>query len=194
MFKKIMNILTTFILVILVVSVLFFFGTRLMGKTPSVFGNYVFRVSSESMEPTLKVGDVILVHSVKAEDIHKGDIVTYTAQSGEMRGREITHRVVEEPVVTDGSYHYQTKGDAPNATLDPEISYSQIRGKFVIKLVVIGWFFNTISTPIGMVVFIGLIILLFGYEMVSLLVSYKSIDTLDEEAEKQLKDKDKNKK
>ena len=189
-----MNILTTFILVILVVSVLFFFGTRLMGKTPSVFGNYVFRVSSESMEPTLKVGDVILVHSVKAEDIHKGDIVTYTAQSGEMRGREITHRVVEEPVVTDGSYHYQTKGDAPNATLDPEISYSQIRGKFVIKLVVIGWFFNTISTPIGMVVFIGLIILLFGYEMVSLLVSYKSIDTLDEEAEKQLKDKDKNKK
>lgn len=189
MFKKIMNILTTVVLVILVVAVLFFFGTRLMGKTPSIFGNYVFRVSSESMEPTLKVGDVILVHSVKAEDIHKGDIITYTAQVGEMRGREITHRVVLEPVVTDGSYHYQTQGDAPGAPLDPEISYSQVRGKFVIKLAVIGWFFNAISTPIGMVIFIGLIILLFGYEMISLLVSYKSIDTLDKEAEKQIDEK-----
>ena len=184
MFKKILNVLTTVLLVVLVLAVLFFFISRIMGETPSLFGNYIFRVSSDSMEPTLMVGDVILVQSADAEDIEKGDIVTYKSQSGSMYGREVTHRVVTEPEIKNGTYYYQTQGDAAGAPLDKKITYDQIQGKYVRKLTLIGKFFNFISKPIGVIIFIGVIILLFGYELISLIVSNKAIDEIGEDKKK----------
>ena len=184
MFKKILNVLTTVLLVVLVLAVLFFFISRIMGETPSLFGNYIFRVSSDSMEPTLMVGDVILVQSADAEDIEKGDIVTYKSRSGSMYGREVTHRVVTEPEIKNGTYYYQTQGDAAGAPLDKKITYDQIQGKYVRKLTLIGKFFNFISKPIGVIIFIGVIILLFGYELISLIVSNKAIDEIGEDKKK----------
>lgn len=184
MFKKILNVLTTVLLVVLVLAVLFFFISRIMGETPSLFGNYIFRVSSDSMEPTLMIGDVILVQSADAEDIEKGDIVTYKSQSGSMYGREVTHRVVTEPEIKNGTYYYQTQGDAAGAPLDKKITYDQIQGKYVRKLTLIGKFFNFISKPIGVIIFIGVIILLFGYELISLIVSNKAIDEIGEDKKK----------
>lgn len=177
MFKKIINAISIVFLVVTVIVVLFAFGSRIMGETPSFFGNYIFRVSSDSMEPTLKVGDVILVHSAEPEDIKNGDIVTYKSKSGSMYGREVTHRVVEDPEIKNGTYYYQTQGDAAGAPLDKKITYDQIEGKYVRKLEIIGKFFNFISTPVGVIVFVGAIILLFGYELISLIVSYKKIDS-----------------
>lgn len=179
MVKKIVNIISIILLIFLVIFVAFSLVSRIMGETPSIFGNYIFRVSSDSMEPTLMVGDVILVQSADAEDIQKGDIVTYKSQSGSMYGREVTHRVVSEPEIKNGTYYYQTQGDAKGAPLDKMITYDQIEGKYVRKLTLIGKFFNFISTPVGVVLFIGVIIVLFGYEMISLIVSYKKIDETD---------------
>ena len=71
MFKKIINVISVVFLVLIVCFVLFTFVSRIMGNTPSVFGYYIFRVSSDSMEPTLMVGDVILVHKADPEDIQK---------------------------------------------------------------------------------------------------------------------------
>lgn len=179
MLKKIMNILSVIMMVVLVIVVMFLFVTRIMGETPSLFGYYFFRVSSDSMEPTLNVGDVILVRSAHAEDIQKDDIITYKSKDGSMYGREVTHRVVTDPVIKNKTYYYQTQGDANGAPLDKPITYDQIEGKFVCKLTIIGGFFNFISTPVGVVVFIGVIIVLFGYELISLIVSYKKIDETD---------------
>ena len=175
-----MNVISVIVLILLIILVISLFAIRIMGRTPSLFGNYVFRVSSDSMEPTLMVGDVILVRSASPEDIHKDDIVTYKSLSGPMSGRDVTHRVVLEPEVKDGTYYYQTQGDAVGAPLDDKITYDQIEGRFICKLTVIGAFYSFISKPIGVIVFLGLIILLFGYEFLSLLVSYKKIDKVDE--------------
>lgn len=180
MFKKIMNVLSIALLVILVLTVMFFFTSRIMGKTPSVFGNYIFRVSSDSMEPTLKVGDVILVRSADAKDIHKDDIVTYKSKDGSMYGRQVTHRVVTEPEEKNGTVYFQTQGDAPNAPLDKKITYDQIQGKYVRTLTLFGKVFNFFTTPTGIIIFIGVVIVLFGYEMIALLVSSKKIDESDE--------------
>ena len=114
-FKKILNVLSVVFLIIVVIIVIFSLTTRIMGNTPSLFGYYMFRVSSDSMEPTLMVGDVILVRSADAQDIRNGDIVTYKSQSGSMYGREVTHRVVTEPEIKNGTYYYQTQGDAAGA-------------------------------------------------------------------------------
>lgn len=198
MIKKIMNVLSVALLVILVLAVMFFFASRIMGEVPSVFGNYIFRVSSDSMEPTLKVGDVILVRSEAAEDIHKDDIITYKSKDGSMYGREVTHRVVTEPEEKNGTYYYQTQGDAPNAPLDKKITYDQIQGKYVRTLTLFGKVFNFFTTPTGIIVFIGIIIVLFGYEMIALFASSKKLDETDDllfdSIEKALPGKDTSKK
>lgn len=180
MFKKILNVISVVFLVLIVCFVLFTLVGRIMGNTPSVFGYYVFRVSSDSMEPTLTVGDVILVHRVDAEDIQKNDIITYKSKDGSMYGRDVTHRVVTEPFEKNGTYYYQTQGDADGAPLDKVITYDQVRGEFVRKLSLIGKVYGVISTPVGVAVFIGIIVVLFGYELISLLVSYRKIDETDE--------------
>ena len=127
------------------------------------------------------VGDVILVRSADAQDIRNGDIVTYKSQSGSMYGREVTHRVVTEPVIKDGTYYFQTQGDVQGAPLDKPITYDQIEGKFVRKLNIITKLYGWISTPVGVVIFVAVIILLFGYELISLIVSYKTVDEKGDE-------------
>nr|WP_316621384.1 signal peptidase I [uncultured Ruminococcus sp.] len=191
MFKKIINAISVIFLVFLVIFVLFTLVSRIMGETPSVFGNYIFRVSSDSMEPTLMVGDVILVQSADAEDIQKGDIITYKSKDGSMYGREVTHRVVADPVIKHDTYYYQTQGDAVGAPLDKAITYDQVKGKYVRKLTLIGKLYGFMSKPIGVAIFIGVIVLLFGYEVISMIVSYRKIDEVDLDAiaEKKLSDK-----
>ena len=181
MFKKIMNVLSVVVLVVMVLFVFLLILTRSMGNTPSLFGYYVFRVSSDSMEPTMDVGDVILVKSADADDIRKDDVVTYLSRSGVMYGQNVTHRVVTEPYRENGTLYFQTQGDAVGAPLDEPITYEQIRGKYVRKLVLIGKFYSLISTPAGVAVFITLIVALFGYEMISLVLSYRKVDEKGEE-------------
>ena len=142
MFRKIIHAVSVVFFVVLILVVLYSLASRVMGETPSIFGYYFFHVSSDSMEPTLKVGDVLLVHSNK--------------------------------------YYYQTKGDALGAPLDKVITYDQIEGKLVRKLVLIGTVYSFFCTPIGICVLIGIIVLLFGSEMVSMFVSSKKIDATDD--------------
>lgn len=180
MFKKIVNGFSIVFLVIMVAVVLFLFMSRIMGETPSVFGYYIFRVSSDSMEPTFTVGDVILVHKTDAEDIQKDDIITYKSKDGSMYGRDVTHRVITDPVIKNDVYYYQTQGDAENAPLDKAISYDQVEGKYVRKLTVLGALYGFLATPTGLIVFVAVIIVLFGYELISLLISDKKSDKIDE--------------
>lgn len=186
MAKKIFNIITTVILIVLIALVAMMFFARFSGKSPSVFGLQFYRVATGSMEPTLMVGDVILVKEVPAEDIVKGDIVTYRAVSGEMAGQKITHRVVTDPEIKDGKYTYQTQGDASGAPLDPKITYDLVVGKFVCTLPLIDKLYSFFLTPFGLISAVALIIILFGYELISLFSSYKNVDALSEKiSEKQ---------
>ncbi len=63
-------------------------------------------VSSYSMEPTLHVGDLLIVVGVRGEDVKVGDVIVY-------RGRRepIVHRVIRVAIV-NGSPRFLTKGDA----------------------------------------------------------------------------------
>lgn len=187
-FRKIWNTISTVILVLVVILVAFIFICRLTGHVPSIFGYTFFRVQTDSMSPTLEPGDVIVDKKVPAEEIKKGDIITFNCLSGTMAGKTITHRVVEEPELIRGKYWFQTQGDREGAPLDDKITYDQIEGKMISNAKWLNKLYSFFLTPYGLIAFVVLIIVLFGYEIVSMLVSArkfeKTLDSYDEAAEK----------
>lgn len=181
MAKKVLNIISTIILILLIVLVVAMFIMRASGDSLSIFGIRFYRVASYSMEPTLKKDDVIIVKKTAIEDIEKGDIITYRANQGEMAGQPITHRVVLKPEQRNDRWILQTQGDAEGAPLDAKITGSQVIGKYVMTIPLLGYFYSFFLTPVGLISIVVVILGLFGYEMISLIVSYRSLDKVSEE-------------
>ena len=181
MLKKVINVLTTVLLIILVIIVVALFILRASGNIPTIFGYSVFRVQTDSMAPTLNVGDVIIVKSSNAEDVQIGDIVTYDCLEGTLAGQTITHRVIKGPIKEGDGYFFVTKGDKDGAVADEPISYEQIRGEYVGKLPALDKIYTFFLSPYGLITFIAVIMLLFGYEIVSLILSYKSLEEKDDD-------------
>jgi len=121
------SIVSWVILAVVVFLIATIFISRINGKTPTVMGYSFFRVSSESMLPTLEVGDIILVKECEITDLKVEDIVTYNGTKGNMAGKIITHRVVEAPYEKNGKTFVITCGDA-NDLNDPKVGAEQIIG------------------------------------------------------------------
>lgn len=180
-FRNILNILGTAILVILIAVIIVMFNARISGEAPNVFGYQVFRVSSGSMEPKLMIGDVIIVKDVEPEKIEVGDIVTYKGEVGDLDDKFITHQIIATPEYVDGEYQFQTQGTAQGTIADPIWYEDQLIGVYVCKVPYIDSIYNFFLQPYGLITFVVVIIVLFGYELISLIVSYKSLD--EEETE-----------
>lgn len=164
--RIIKNIICWGVLAILVLTVIVFMGSKVNGKTPSLFGYSVLRVSTGSMQPELMIGDVILGKSVDNPTALKvGDIITYRG-SGQTEGLLVTHKVVVAPYKTaDGTYKLQTKGIA-NDTPDPEISTEDVLYIMVCKLGFIDTLYNLFFSPWGLLIFIAALLLIFIDELV----------------------------
>lgn len=180
-FKKLLKILGTILLIVLIAVVILMFNARLSGEAPSVFGYQIFRVSSGSMEPELMIGDVILVKKADVEDIQKGDIVTYKGEEDDFANKFITHKMIEDPQYIDGEYVFKSQGIVEGALPDPVWYEDQLLGEFVCKIPFIDSIYSFFLKPYGLMTFILVIVLLFGYELISLVVSYKRLDELEYE-------------
>lgn len=103
---------------------------RLMGWVP-------LTVLSGSMEPTVSVGSQIIVKPVDdTSQISTGDIVTFMPRPND--DTLVTHRVVGVSVDGSGKESFITKGDANNAA-DPEtITRTQLRGKLLYQIPLVG--------------------------------------------------------
>ena len=118
--KIIVNIFTGFLLLLLALvlygKAVLTFGNNIF---PNYFGYTFFEVASGSMEPTLKINDVIIVKITK-DNLNKGDIIAF------YNGKTvITHRIVfvEGNIIT-------VKGDNNNV-VDKPITKEQVIGKIV---------------------------------------------------------------
>ena len=112
-------------------------------------------VRSESMKPTLNMGDVVIVGPVKGQ-IKPGDIISY-----ERGGELVIHRVIE---VEDR--YLQTKGDAVEDPDPWEVSLADVEGVFVFKVPYLGFLSSFVRTSFGWGVLVILpAVLLIGYFM-----------------------------
>jgi signal peptidase len=94
-------------------------------------------ILTQSMEPLLPPGTLIVDRHVAPADVHIGDIVTYQITSGE--ADVITHRVVGISLSNDGKRTFTFKGDN-NADPDTDkVIPAQIKGRVWYSVPVIGY-------------------------------------------------------
>ena len=83
--KKISNILSTLLLIVVVILACIFF-------VPRLFGIQTMAVLSGSMEPHFHVGSLVFVKDAEITDFEKDDIVTFKIGNGDT---VVTHRVTQ---------------------------------------------------------------------------------------------------
>jgi len=142
----------------------FFYGTE----------NPILAVASESMEPVLYKGDLILIEGIKnPADIYvatkdvdpPGDIIIFHRPVGQ--DERIVHRVVERIDNGDGTYSFKTWGDN-NGHKDPWIvEESDLIGKYLGKVPFLGHIALFFSETEVKIAFIALwVIVLVAIELV----------------------------
>ena len=179
--KKFLNIFATVFLVLATILVVAVLILRITGARPKLFGYYFFNVVSDSMTPMLKVDDVILVKASDGSDVKKGDIISYHADVGEMAGKDVTHKVIKDPVKReDGTIVLETQGIKQGALVDPPITNDQIIGKYVMKLTVLSFIYKVFRQWYGLLIFLAVIMALIGKEVYNLRRLSEKSDKLDE--------------
>ena len=120
---------------------------------PLVLGFGTAVVISGSMEPTIRVEDLIIIH--RQSDYKIDDIVTYRPDPPTQSNRPITHRIIEK--TPDG---YVTKGDF-NPTKDEEIEKTQIIGRVVKVVPQVGRVISFFQQPLGVMLLVfGLFVMI----------------------------------
>ena len=177
--KKITHILQWFLTAVLVSVVLLLIFTVFN----PIKSFQILRVMSGSMEPEIKTGSVVFVQKINPETLKKDDVITYA--SAEDTDILITHRLVaiEEK---EGKTIFKTQGDANNSEDVGEISSSQIKGKVVFSLPLLGYLSVWIREPKGFGLLVVLPALLI---IISEILNIKK--TIEEEVEKKYRNKNK---
>lgn len=169
---KILNILKTFIFIIILLFIIIVLYTRLYPKSDGIFGLKIFSVSTASMSPKLKVGDVIVVKKTDYKKIKVGDIVTYQGMVSDFKDKIITHRV-EQIITENNKYIYYTKGIA-NSILDPAVYQDQVYGVMIYKIFTVSIISRLLRNVFGFILIIVIpLCILFRAELMNLLILLK---------------------
>ncbi len=128
----------------------------------------VMAVVSGSMEPTLNIGDLVIIKKVNPDKIEVGNIVVYYDPYKNIR---VVHRVVKIDNI-DGKRYFITKGDnnLTNPLPDQDVGIApllvgkEIRGKVILKIPKLGLvkvYFSDIVAKYGIVKAVSFLLLLF---------------------------------
>lgn len=124
---------------------------------PGVLGIKPAIVLSGSMEPVIRAGDLIFIHSTETEKLREGDVICYLDS-----GAAVTHRIIAIATGEDGLLRYQTKGDANDAQDRLSVTADQIQGIWKGgRIAGLGNILLFMQTTTGMLLFLVLPLVLF---------------------------------
>ena len=112
-----------FILFIVFLILILFLKFCIIKDNTSLFGITILKVSSNSMFPTIKKDDYIVIK--KQKDYEIGDIITFKSKENCL----ITHRIIEKYENV-----FITKGDNNNISDDEQVKMGVILGKVIFIL------------------------------------------------------------
>ncbi len=139
---------------------------------PSISGNVPLIVLTDSMYPEIKSGDLIICHTIEAEDVKEEDIISFFDPVGNGTS-VVTHRV-KEIVIKDGKLFFRTKGDNNNTEDKALVPAENLVGIYKTRIAGLGNVAMFMQTTTGLIVCVVLpIILLVGYDVIRRLVYEK---------------------
>ena len=109
--------------------VVFGAGLLLTATAPRLFGYDSVVVSSGSMSPRIRTGDVVITSDVTDIDLGPGRVIDF-----ERNGSTVLHRIVE--VTDDG---FVTSGDANPARDSGVVTADDVRGVGIVRVPGLGW-------------------------------------------------------
>jgi signal peptidase len=125
--------------------------------------NPFYVVSSGSMEPVLKVNDVLIVRDGGSwQNLKIGDIIVFNRPVG--GDRVIVHRIVDIDIDADGARIVRTRGDANPASIpgtDYPIRQDNYIGKVIYVLPGVGIITKVISPPVNYIIIAIILAILF---------------------------------
>lgn len=196
--KKVVGIVINVILWLFVVfaaltTVVVFTGTSNNG-VGNLFGYMPFSIQTQSMEPTIKAGDVVIGKEVDFNTLKEGDIITYWTTVDEQKILN-THRITK--VISNGKGSvpsFKTKGDNNQIKDEYTVAAADIVAKYNSKISGLGKAVDFLETQKGFFICIVLPLILFFlyqlYHFIKVIVTVKQENAgLSKEDEEELKKK-----
>ena len=166
--KKIWNIISTALVVLMVLCAVFLMGSRLLGYE-------CYNVISPSMEPEYGVGDLLYVKDVDPTTIKEGDVITFIVNEDLVVG---THRVVR---VDAENQRFYTKGDANDIEDQNPVHFNNVIGVPQFSIPKLGYVSDFVQNPPGMYITIGVGIILILAVLLPDMIGKKKKEDEDEE-------------
>ena len=129
--RRRINLLITLLLIFAVLLCVYVAAQVLSRGYVNIGGYSLFRVVTGSMEPTIRVGSLLVSQSVGMDQVQIDDIICFRAQETPIYGKMMTHRVVAISTAADGSSLFQTKGDANLSSDGYFVTESNFVGKVI---------------------------------------------------------------
>jgi len=159
-FKTVVGIVRTFLIIMMVFYVGFVILQRLSGNN-SIMGYRFFTVATGSMKGVYNVNDVIAVQDCEVKNLKVGDDIAYMGRRAGLEGKIIVHRIIRIEDAADGSHILTTKG-VNSAVEDPTINDSQVLGCVQGKIPVITQINHIVRSQVGFftLIFIPLVLVI----------------------------------
>ena len=181
--KKILKIIFGVIIwTIIIIATLITISTlRTRGReVPNVLGYVPLVVKSESMEPEIMTGDLIVTkeYNPNKRELKEKDIISFYAEIQNQRV-VITHRI-EHIMNSNGMVAYVTKGDNNKISDENQVAPGDVIAVYDgFRIPYLGTLINFIKTKVGFICCVILPLALFFiyqlYQFIVLLFEYKDI-------------------
>lgn len=153
--NKTIKLIIDIILVILIYNILLV-GISCINKIEeiNIFGYKAYMITTNSMDPHIKEGDVIITKTEKEEKLQEGDVITF-----KKNGILITHRITKIEEI-QGKKIYTTKGDNNTVEDTEKVGYDDIKGKNILRIPKLGKIIMFLQNQIVFLLLILMILIL----------------------------------
>ena len=165
--KKIWNIASTALVVLMVLCAVFLMGSRILGYQ-------CFTVVSGSMEPEYMVGDLIYVKEVDVNNIEVGDNITFILNEDLVVA---THQVVR---IDAENQRFYTKGLANEIEDSDPVHFKNVIGVPQFSIPKLGYVSDFVQNPPGTYITVGAGIILIFLVFLPDLLGKKKEDGIDD--------------
>lgn len=149
----------------------------------------LYTIVSPSMEPNIKVYDVIIDLPIRDfRTVKVNDVITFKSESSISKGMTVTHRVTDIKKV-GGRYYFTTKGDNNKSVDSSLVSQDNVLGKVKYRIPQLGRIQYFLASRGGwlLVIFIPAVVILITdiVKLIRMLKINKKVSLLDSDSEEE---------